>query len=285
MVGFEILMMDAIHERTWLFMNGALDMGLCVWSGPGTALHNLLPNLHCRTFLWSSQTLWQKCLSLHGQGGRRAGGGGVNGGDGGEKENQRDIGGRWGRGGREIRGEKERGGMQPTEGTGEKLWDSQKDRGVSFAGSLLRSNESIRFSSCQSVSLCPCFFFSIFLPLSSVTVSLPAWHCIVAVSAVKVLAGGFSLSEPWLCAVSVYHSAAVPFSLTQLCRKPAGLWVSSSCREQVSMTKLLYLASNHVFFLSALAVLHPGKEMQYAYVGMCIFQFKNVTFTVLPVDL
>lgn len=40
------------------------------------------------------------------------------------------------------------------------------------------------------------FFFSIFLPLSSVTVSLPAWHCIVAVSAVKVLAGGFSLSEP-----------------------------------------------------------------------------------------
>lgn len=235
MVGFEILMMDAIHERTCLFMNGAFGYGTVCLVWPWDCITQPPPQPALQNF--------SLIFCMDREGGEQG-----EEDDGGEKENQRDIGGRWGRGDREIRGEKERGGMQPTEGMGEKLWDSQKDRGVSFTESLRRSNESIRFSSCQSVSLRPCFL-SICLPLSSVIVSLPGWHCIVAVSAVKVLAGGFSLSEPWLCAVSVCHSAAVPFSLTQLCRKPAGLWASSSCREQVNMTKLLYLASYHVFFL------------------------------------
>lgn len=85
---------------------------------------------------------------------------------------------------------------------------------------LLRRNENSGFSSYSTVSLRFCL--SICLPLPSLIFSHPGCRCNVAVSAVKVLAGGFSLSEPWLCAVSVCCSTAVLYTLTQLC--------SAACR-------------------------------------------------------
>ncbi len=60
-------------------------------------------------------------------------------------------------------------------------------------------------SVCLSTSVC----LSVCLTLSLLIVCLPGWRCNVAVSAVKVPAAGFSLSEPWLCAVSVCRSRPV----------------------------------------------------------------------------
>lgn len=150
MTGFVTLKVTlSVTAHVYLWMNH-LDTGLCVWPGPGAALHNLLLNLHCRTFLWSSQTLWQKCLSLHTR---------PESGDG-EEGKQREVGRREQREGREREwGEamEERKGIRGIRGAGEggetererwhaanredreKLWDSQRDgqgrESASFLGS------------------------------------------------------------------------------------------------------------------------------------------------------
>lgn len=206
---------------------------LCVWPCPGAALHNLLLNLHCRTSLWSSQTLWQKWPSLHTHPESRNGEGGRDGsrrrrsewGEGGvqEKENQRDL--RAGEG-----GETERMACSQQRGRGGKV--SWRDKQGEESASLGLCRGGIRAAACPLVRL-PLYIpvcLSVCLPLSSLTVSRPGWCCNVAVSAVKALAGGFSLSEPWLCAVSVRTRLLSCSHWLSCAKQPAGLRVSSCCR-------------------------------------------------------
>lgn len=146
-------------------------MGPCVslaWTWGPHYIHTLCLNLHCRTFVWSSQTLWKKKVpesaytppsrEMGREGG--GGGGGVTRGVGDGRENLRDAGGQVREGRR--RG---RGGTQPTRGDveGWKSWETAG--GTSALGLCWGRDESSSFffSSHPSVSPHPSFVS----PLSS----------------------------------------------------------------------------------------------------------------------
>lgn len=140
-----------------------------------------------------------------------------------EKENQRDL--RAGEG-----GETERMACSQQRGRGGKV--SWRDKQGEESASLGLCRGGIRAAACPLIRL-PLYIplcLSVCLPLSSLTVSRPGWCCNVAVSAVKALAGGFSLSEPWLCAVSVRTRLLSCSHWLSCAKQPAGLRVSSCCR-------------------------------------------------------
>lgn len=257
-------------------------------SGPALGLHYTTSSSTCTAELFSDlhkhsdKSAWVCIHAPSQEMGRRVreaergGGGGVNGGDGGERENKRDAGASEG-GETERWGERERGGMQPTERTGKSCevaggTGREKSQLHWGGGMSAAASPPVRLSLYVSVCLSVC------LPLSSLIVSPPGCRCNVAVSAVKVLAGGISLNEPWLCAVSVCRSAAVLSTLTQLCRQPAGLWVNTSCREQVGMTKTYHHIMFVIFYIQA--------GIQCTYVDICMQKtckrrlhlHRNVTF-------